>query len=70
MGTGGIHPPPQDDREGLAAQCVSPAFVSWARQDKPRLFVDLSQGTECLKAIKFKREALTEFMSALVPNET
>jgi len=52
-----------------AAPCVSPAFVSWDRPDKPRLVVDLRQVNEHLRGIKFKYEALAEFMSSLLPDD-
>ena len=52
--------------EAAAAPCVSPAFVSWDRPDKPRLVVDLRQVNEHLRGIKFKYEALAEFMSSLL----
>ena len=58
---------PLTEAETLAAPCVSPAFVSWARRDKPRLVVDLRQVNEYLRDIKFKYEAITEFMAALHP---
>lgn len=57
------------DAEAAAAPCVSPAFVSWDRPDKPRLVVDLRQVNEHLQEIKFKYEALSEFMSSLLPND-
>ena len=41
--------------------------MSWARQDKPRLLVDLHQVTEQLRDIKIKYEALNEFSAALQP---
>jgi len=56
-----------DEDERRSAPCVSPAFVSWVRPDKPRLVVDLRQVNAHLADIKFKYEALSEFMAALVP---
>jgi len=58
---------PLNEEELPAALCVSPAFVSWAQQDKPRLVVDLRQVNEQLWDIRFKYEALTNFMAALQP---
>ena len=60
---------PLDDEEQSGAPRVSPAFVSWIRQDNPRLVVDLRQVNEHLQDIKFKYVAITEFMSALVPHD-
>jgi len=54
------------DKEAADAPCVSPAFVSWVRP-KPRLVIDLRQVNEQLQVIKFKYEALVEFMSAVQP---
>jgi len=55
------------EAEAGATPCVSPAFVSWDRPDKPRLFVDLRQVNEHLRVIRFKYEALADFMSSLLP---
>jgi len=45
---------PIDEDERRSAPCVSPAFVSWVRPDKPRLVVDLRQVNAHLADIKFK----------------
>jgi len=55
--------------EAAAAPCVSPVFVSWDRPNKPRLVVDLRQVNEHLRGIKFKDEALSEFMISLLPDD-
>lgn len=55
-----------DEAEREAVPCVSPAFVSHVRS-KPRLVLDLRQVNEHFQEIKFKYEALVEFMSALHP---
>lgn len=56
-------------QQAAAAPCVSPAFVSMDRPGKPRLVVDLRQVNEHLRAVKFKYEALAEFMSSLLPSD-
>lgn len=55
------------EAEAAAAPCASPAFVNRDRPDKPRLVVDLRQVNAHLQEIKFKFEALAEFMSRLAP---
>lgn len=55
--------------ERVSAPCVSPAFVIWARPDKPRLVIDLRQVNACLREINFKYEAIAEFIPALMPRD-
>ena len=57
------------EAEAAAAPCVSPAFVSWDRPEKPRLVVDLRQVNEHLRGTKCKYEALFEFMSSFLPDD-
>ena len=57
------------EAEAAAAPCVSPAFVSWDRLEKPRLVVDLRQVNEHLRGTKCKYEALFEFMSSFLPDD-
>jgi len=60
---------PLIEAELSAATCVFPAFVSWARKDKPRLVVDLRHVNEHLQDTRFKNEALKEFLAALQPHD-
>lgn len=53
--------------EEAAAPCVSQEFSSHVRA-KPRLVLDFRQVNEHLQEIKFKSEALSEIMSALLPH--
>jgi len=60
---------PLDEVERRSAPCVSSDFMNWVRPHKPRLVVDLRQVNDHLADIRFKYEALSEFMAALVPFE-